>query len=65
MRFDSSSLESIRNAVVRQDAVVSFTIFAGTATQRTPIDAIIEARVAKFIPSEFGLNNREYRHSRI
>lgn len=59
MRVNSSSLESIRNAVVRQDAVVllDVTTFAGTATQRTLIDAIIEARVPKFIPSEFGLNN--------
>ncbi|PON27770.1 hypothetical protein TGAM01_v203537 [Trichoderma gamsii] len=65
MRVDFSSLESIRNAVVGQDAVVSLTASAGTATQRTLIDAIIEARVPRFIPSEFGLNNRKYRDSRV
>ncbi|KAL6811548.1 hypothetical protein J3E69DRAFT_349855 [Trichoderma sp. SZMC 28015] len=55
-RVDVSSSESIRNAVVRLDAVVSLIIFAGTATRRTLIDAIIEARVP---------NNRKYHHSRI
>ena len=44
-----------------QDAIVSGMGFDGKATEKRMIGAAIEAGVKRFIPSEYGINNRDER----
>ncbi|KAF4949147.1 hypothetical protein FSARC_13565 [Fusarium sarcochroum] len=64
-RVDITSVDSIKDAVTGQDAVVSTAATAATGNQKIIIDAAIAARVPRFIPSEFGIPSREYRDTKI
>ncbi|KAM0551267.1 hypothetical protein ACHAPJ_008612 [Fusarium lateritium] len=64
-RVDITSVDSIKDAITGQDAVVSAAATAATGNQKTIIDAAIAARVPRFIPSEFGIPSREYRDTKI
>ncbi|OGM51001.1 hypothetical protein ABOM_000059 [Aspergillus bombycis] len=53
---DYSSRESLRSAFTGQDAVLSFVPTFAAGSQIALIDAAVEARVRRFIPSEFSAN---------
>ncbi|KAJ4128828.1 hypothetical protein NW768_007347 [Fusarium equiseti] len=64
-RVDITSVDSIKDAVTGQDAVVSTVTTMAAGGQKTVIDAVISARVPRFIPSEFGIPSRQNRNSKI
>ncbi|KAJ3548192.1 hypothetical protein NM208_g1122 [Fusarium decemcellulare] len=64
-RADLSSVESVKDAISGQDAIVSTSATAGTGTQKVIIDATIAAKIERFIPSEFGIESRKYRDTKI
>lgn len=53
---DFDSLDSLKSALVGQDAVVSTVGYAGIQSQLTLIDAAAAAGVKRIIPSDFGAN---------
>ncbi|KAF4452596.1 hypothetical protein F53441_4616 [Fusarium austroafricanum] len=64
-RVDITSVESIKEALAGQDAVVSTATTAAAGHQKVIIDAAIAARVPRFIPSEFGVPSRQNRDTKI
>ncbi|KAJ6123989.1 hypothetical protein N7471_011306 [Penicillium samsonianum] len=54
VQVDYSSIDSLVTALQGQDAVVSTVGSSGISTQKTVIDASIQAGVRRFIPSDFG-----------
>ncbi|KAJ4007569.1 hypothetical protein NW752_010234 [Fusarium irregulare] len=64
-RVDITSVDSIKDAVTGQDAVVSTVTTMAAGGQKTVIDAVIAARVPRFIPSEFGIPSRQNRDTKI
>ena len=64
-RVDVTSVDSIKDAVTGQDAVVSTVTTMAAGGQKTVIDAVIAARVPRFIPSEFGIPSRQNRDTKI
>jgi len=58
-RVDLGSLEAVKSALAGHDAVVSTIATLGVGAQQVLVDAAVEARVSRFIPSEFGINTRE------
>jgi len=64
-RVDITSVDSIKDAVTGQDAVVSTVTTMAAGGQKTVIDAVIAARVPRFIPSEFGIPSRQNRNTKI
>ncbi|KAM0425492.1 hypothetical protein ACHAPT_009281 [Fusarium lateritium] len=64
-RVDITSVDSVKDAITGQDAVVSTAATAAAGAQKIIIDAVIAAKVPRFIPSEFGIPSREYRDTKI
>jgi hypothetical protein len=64
-RVDITSVESIKDAITGQDAVVSTATTMASGGQKVIIDAVIAARVPRFIPSEFGVPSRQNRDKKI
>ncbi|EKJ69572.1 hypothetical protein FPSE_10283 [Fusarium pseudograminearum CS3096] len=64
-RVDISSVDSIKVAVTGQDAVVSTATTMAAGGQKVIIDAVVAARVPRFIPSEFGVPSRQNRDKKI
>ncbi|KAH6887114.1 hypothetical protein B0T10DRAFT_575674 [Thelonectria olida] len=64
-RADVSSVDSVKEAIAGQDAVVSTAASAAAGSQKILIDAAIAAHVPRFIPSEFGIETRKYRDTKI
>ncbi|RGP77047.1 hypothetical protein FLONG3_4876 [Fusarium longipes] len=64
-RVDITSIDSIKDAVTGQDAVVSTATTMAAGGQKTIIDAVIAARVPRFIPSEFGVPSRQNRDKKL
>ncbi|KAK6210018.1 NmrA-like family protein [Colletotrichum tabaci] len=64
-KVDINSLEEVTAVLRGQDAVVSIVGTAGFASQKTLADAALAAGVKRFIPSEFGINTREARGTKI
>ncbi|KAF4988125.1 hypothetical protein FGRMN_9955 [Fusarium graminum] len=64
-RVDITSVDSIKEALIGLDAIVSTVATAATGNQKVIIDAAIAARVPRFIPSEFGIPSRENRDTKI
>ncbi|KAM0277242.1 hypothetical protein ACHAQH_005963 [Verticillium albo-atrum] len=58
-RADLTSAESITEAIRGQDAVISAAATAAVGSQQPIMDAVIAAKVSRFIPSEFGIPTRE------
>ncbi len=56
---DYTSLESLKEALAGQDAVVSMVGTFAIEEQRPIIDAALAVGVKRFIPSEFGVNTRK------
>lgn len=57
-KVDYDSVESLKEALEGQDAVVSAIATVAVGGQNPLIDAAMQAGVKRFIPSEFGLNTR-------
>ena len=57
-KVDYDSLESLKEALEGQDAVVSAIATVAVGSQNVLIDAAVQAGVKRFLPSEFGLNTR-------
>ncbi|KAH7166518.1 hypothetical protein EDB81DRAFT_853144 [Dactylonectria macrodidyma] len=64
-RADLSSIDSVAEAFSGQDAIISTAASAASGAQKTLIDAAIAAKVPRFIPSEFGIETRKYRDTKI
>ncbi|KAK1982389.1 NmrA-like family protein [Colletotrichum cereale] len=64
-KVDLDSIEEVTEALKGQDAVVSIVGTVGFASQKTLADAAVAAKVKRFIPSEFGINSREVRGTKI
>jgi len=64
-KVDFNSVEEVTEALKGQDAVVSVVGTAGYASQKTLADAAVAAKVQRFIPSEFGINTRVVRGTKI
>ncbi|CEI62002.1 hypothetical protein FVEN_g3041 [Fusarium venenatum] len=64
-RVDITSVDSVKDAVTGQDAVVSTATTIASGGQKVIIDAVIAARVPRFIPSEFGIPSRQNRDKKI
>ncbi|KAF4463910.1 2`-hydroxyisoflavone reductase [Fusarium albosuccineum] len=64
-RADLSSVDSVKEAISGQDAIVSTSATAGISTQKVIINATIAAKIERFIPSEFGIESRKYRDTKI
>ncbi|CAF3500457.1 unnamed protein product [Fusarium graminearum] len=64
-RVDINSVDSIKAAVTGQDAVVSTATTMAAGGQKVIIDAVVAARVPRFIPSEFGVPSRQNRDKKI
>ncbi|KAK1990242.1 NmrA-like family protein [Colletotrichum falcatum] len=64
-RIDLSSVEEVTEALEGQDALVSIVGTAGYASQKTLADAAVAAKVQRFIPSEFGVNTRLARGTKM
>ncbi|GKT47604.1 pinoresinol reductase 2 [Colletotrichum spaethianum] len=64
-KVDINSVEEVTEALKGQDAVVSIVGTAGFASQKALADAAVAAKVKRFIPSEFGINTREARGTKI
>ncbi|KXH35039.1 NmrA-like family protein [Colletotrichum nymphaeae SA-01] len=64
-KIDLSSVEAVTEVFKGQDAVVSVVGNAGFGSQKTLADAAVAAQVKRFIPSEFGINTRKARGSKI
>ncbi|KAF5637665.1 2-hydroxyisoflavone reductase [Fusarium sp. NRRL 25303] len=63
-RVDITSVDSVKEALAGQDAVVSAAA-AAAGSQKVIIDAAIAAKVPRFIPSEFGIPSRQNRDTKI
>lgn len=57
-KVDYDSLESLKDALAGNDAVVSVIATAAIKAQQTIVDAAVAAGIKRFIPSEFGINTR-------
>lgn len=64
-KVDITSVDSVKEAIAGQHAVVSTAATAASGNQKVIIDAVIAAKVPRFIPSEFGIPSREYRDTKI
>ncbi|GKT67230.1 NmrA-like family protein [Colletotrichum tofieldiae] len=64
-KVDLTSEGSIAEALEGQEAVISVVGTDGFTSQKTLIDAAVAAKVKRFIPSEFGINTRKARGSKI
>ncbi|OLN87445.1 Pinoresinol reductase 1-like protein 3 [Colletotrichum chlorophyti] len=64
-KIDVNSVEAVTEALKGQDAVVSTVGTAGFTGQKVLIDAAVAAGVKRFIPSEFGINTRNERGTKI
>lgn len=64
-RVDITSVDSIKEAVTGQDAVVSTVTTMAAGGQKVLIDAVVAAGVPRFIPSEFGVPSRQNRDTKI
>jgi hypothetical protein len=64
-RADVSSVDSVKDAITGQDAVISTAASAAAGGQKVIIDAVIAAKVPRYIPSEFGIESRKYRDTKI
>jgi hypothetical protein len=64
-KVDITSVDSVKDAIAGQHAVVSTAATAAAGNQKVIIDAVIAAKVPRFIPSEFGIPSREYRDTKI
>jgi hypothetical protein len=64
-RVDITSVDSVKEALAGQDAVVSAAATAAAGSQKVIIDAAIAAKVPRFIPSEFGIPSRQNRDTKI
>ncbi|KAF9767221.1 hypothetical protein IL306_000232 [Fusarium sp. DS 682] len=64
-RVDITSVDSVKEALVGHDAVVSTATTAAAGGQKVIIDAAIAAKVPRFIPSEFGVPSRQNRDTKI
>ncbi|KAK8032210.1 NAD(P)-binding protein [Apiospora arundinis] len=57
-QVDFTSLEDLVGALAGQDAVVSVIGTMAVAQQKVLVEAAAQAKVKRFLPSEFGLNTR-------
>ncbi|KAL7920331.1 hypothetical protein ACQKWADRAFT_328783 [Trichoderma austrokoningii] len=57
-RVDITSKEAVQEVLQGQDALVSAISSAALDDQKTIIDAAVAARVRRFLPSEYGVDNR-------
>ncbi|TDZ23577.1 Pinoresinol reductase 1 [Colletotrichum orbiculare MAFF 240422] len=64
-KVDFSSLDSLKDALQGQDAVVSAAASAAIGAQKLVIDAAVATQVKRFIPSEFGIHTREAQGTKI
>ncbi|KAF5623251.1 2'-hydroxyisoflavone reductase [Fusarium tjaetaba] len=64
-RVDLASVDSVKEALAGQDAVVSAAATAAAGSQKVIIDAAVAAQVPRFIPSEFGIPSRQNRDTKI
>ncbi|KAK2040868.1 NmrA-like family protein [Colletotrichum somersetense] len=64
-KIDLKSVDEVTEAFKGQDAVVSIVGTAGYGSQKTLADAAVAAKVQRFIPSEFGVNTRVVRDTKI
>ncbi|KLO98483.1 related to 2`-hydroxyisoflavone reductase [Fusarium fujikuroi] len=64
-RVDITSVDSVKEALAGQNAVVSAAATAAAGSQKVIIDAAIAAKVPRFIPSEFGIPSRQNRDTKI
>ncbi|KAF7552985.1 hypothetical protein G7Z17_g3953 [Cylindrodendrum hubeiense] len=64
-RADVTSVDSVKDAISGQDAVISTAASAAAGGQKVIIDAVIAAKVPRFIPSEFGIETRKYRDTKL
>lgn len=56
--MDSESIKSISDALEEQGAIISTIGSLAIGIKRRIIDAAVEAKVQRFIPSEFGVDTR-------
>ncbi|KAL6400029.1 hypothetical protein AUP68_16982 [Ilyonectria robusta] len=64
-RVNLDSFDSIKDTVSGHDAVVSTSAIEAAAATKLIIDAVIAAKVPRYIPSEFGIDTRKYRNLKI
>ncbi|EDN11347.1 isoflavone reductase [Histoplasma capsulatum] len=64
VRADFSSVNSLKDALRRQHAIISVVGIQGVSDQINVIDAAVAVGVRRFIPSEFG-NHPESEHKRL
>ncbi|XEV02881.1 hypothetical protein FSHL1_008168 [Fusarium sambucinum] len=64
-RVDITSIDSVKDAVIGQDAVVSTATTIASGGQKVIIDAVIAVRVPRFILSVFGIPSRQNRNTKI
>ncbi|PGH32729.1 hypothetical protein GX50_04441 [[Emmonsia] crescens] len=64
IRADFSSVDSLKDALRGQDAIISVVGIHGVSDQVNVIDAAVAVGVRRFIPSEFG-NHPESDHKRL
>jgi hypothetical protein len=57
-RVDITSKEAVQEVLQGHDALVSAISPAALDDQKTIVDAAVAAKVRRFLPSEFGVDNR-------
>jgi hypothetical protein len=61
-KVNYESVDSLKEALQGQDALVSAAATPAVGSQYSLVDAAVAAGVKRFIPSEFGINTRTVQH---